>query len=211
MRQSAIERVPIEPGYFTIPADAAEAPHLLGSRCQSCGEHFFPRRPVCARCRHRGTDDVELSPRGTLYTHTYIYVPLFNSNRATDGGYGVGQIDLPEGPRILAELAVLPEDMTTRQWVAHAGPDPRDYESGSSVRAATRISKVGNRHLRAALFMPAMVAARYEPRVHAYYEKLIERGKKPLQAIVAVMRKLLHAINGMFRHDAIIVGEKFCA
>jgi hypothetical protein len=25
------------------------------------------------------------------------------------------------------------------------------------------------------------------------------------------MRKLLHAINGMFRHDAIFVGEKFCA
>ena len=112
---------------------------------------------------------------------------------------------------LLAELAVLPEDMTTRQWVAHAGLDPRHFESGSSVRAPTRISKVGNRHLRAALFMPAMVAARYEPCVRAYYEKLIERGKKPLQAIVAVMRKLLHAIHGMFRHDAIFNGEKFYA
>ena len=56
------------------------------------------------------------------------------------------------GIALLAELAVLPQDMTTRQWVAHAGLDPRHYESGSSVRAPTRISKVGNRHLRAALF-----------------------------------------------------------
>ena len=113
--------------------------------------------------------------------------------------------------RLLAELCVLPADMTPRQWVAHAGLDPRHFESGSSVRAPTRISKVGNRHLRAALFMPAMVAARYEPRVRAYYEKLIERGKKPLQAIVAVMRKLLHAIHGMLEHDQDFNGEKFFA
>ena len=101
--------------------------------------------------------------------------------------------------------------MSPRQWVAHAGLDPRHYESGSSVRAATRISKVGNRHLRAALFMPAMVAARYEPRVKAYYEKLIARGKKPIQAVVAVMRKLLHAIHGMFHNDAVFEGTKFYA
>ena len=56
-----------------------------------------------------------------------------------------------------------------------------------------------------------MVAARYEPRVRAYYQKLIERGKKPLQAIVAVMRKLLHAIHGMFRTGAVFEGEKFYA
>lgn len=112
---------------------------------------------------------------------------------------------------LLAELAVLPQDMTPRQWVAHAGLDPRHYESGSSVHAPTRISKVGNRHLRAALFLPAMVAARYEPRVRAFYEKLIERGKKPLQAIVAVMRKLLHAIHGMFRNDKLFEGTKFYA
>lgn len=112
---------------------------------------------------------------------------------------------------LLAELALLPEDMTTRQWVAHAGLDPRHYESGTSVRATTRISKVGNRHLRAALFMPAMVAVRYEPRIQAYYRKLIEKGKKPMQALVAVMRKLLHAIHGMFHNDAAFEGTKFYA
>lgn len=112
---------------------------------------------------------------------------------------------------LLAELAVLPEDMTPKQWVAHAGLDPRHHESGSSVRATTRISKVGNRRLRAALFLPAMVAARSEPQVRAYYEKLLANGKKPMQALVAVMRKLLHAIHGMFRHDTVFQGTKFFA
>lgn len=115
------------------------------------------------------------------------------------------------GIMILAELSTLPSDMTTRQWVAHAGLDPRQIESGTSVRGRVRISKVGNRNLRRALFLPAMVACQHEPRVRAYYEALIARGKKPLQAIVAVMRKLLHAIHGMFRTGHDFDGLKFRA
>src|SRR5262249_17492495 len=45
---------------------------------------------------------------------------------------------------ILAELAVLPQDMSAREWVAHAGLDPRRHESGTSVKGPVRISKVGN-------------------------------------------------------------------
>jgi transposase len=112
---------------------------------------------------------------------------------------------------LLAELSVLPAHMSPRQWVAHSGIDPRHFESGSSVRGAVRISKVGNRHLRAALFLPAMVASQHEPRVRAFYQKLLARGKKPMQALVAVMRKLLHAIHGMFQHDADFDGTKFFA
>jgi transposase len=59
--------------------------------------------------------------------------------------------------------------------------------------------------------MPALVAVRHEPNVRAFYEKLLARGKKPLQAIVAVMRKLLHAIYGMLRNDRDFEGEKFFA
>lgn len=98
-------RVPIEPGFFTIPEAPAEPPRLLGSRCRSCGEVFFPRRAVCAKCLAIGTDDVQLGPRGTLYTWTWTHLPLFGSKRADAGGYGVGQIDLPEGPRVQAPLA----------------------------------------------------------------------------------------------------------
>lgn len=113
--------------------------------------------------------------------------------------------------RILAELGVLPADMTVRQWVAHAGLDPRAFESGSSVQRPRRISKVGNRHLRAALYMPALVAVQYEPQIQAYYDALRARGKKPKQALAAVMRKLLHAIHGMFHHDTDFDGLKFYA
>ena len=118
-------------------------------------------------------------------------------------------ISTKSGIRILGELAALPDGMAARQWVAHAGLDPRHFESGSSVNKPTRISKTGNRHVRAALYMPALVAIRSEPNVQAFYQAMLGRGKKPMQAIVAVMRKLLHAIHGMFKHNQDFVGEKF--
>ena len=111
--------------------------------------------------------------------------------------------------RLLGELGMLAPDMTAKQWVAHAGLDPRLQLSGSSVRRAVRISKQGNAHLRAALYMPALVAKRWQPNVRAFSEKLEARNKRPLQIIVAVMRKLLHAIHGMFASNTEFEGEKF--
>ena len=102
---SQVQRVPIQPGFFTVPDSPGEAPRLLGSRCRACGEHFFPRRAICARCLEPDTEDVLLGPRGTLYTWTWVHFPLFNSRRADDGGYGVGQVDLPEGPRVQCVLS----------------------------------------------------------------------------------------------------------
>ncbi|MFQ5745369.1 MAG: IS110 family transposase, partial [Acidobacteriota bacterium] len=113
--------------------------------------------------------------------------------------------------QILAELETLPPGMTVRQWVAHAGLDPRHFESGTSVHKRPRISKAGNKHLRRALFMPALVAIQWEPNVNAFYEHLLDGGKTKMQANVAVMRKLIHAFYGMFKHDALFDGEKFFA
>ena len=110
---------------------------------------------------------------------------------------------------ILAELAVLPSDMTARQWVAHAGLDPRQMQSGTSLNQPTRISKKGNRHLRAALYMPAMVSTRHEPNIRGFYERRIAGGLKPIQALVAVERKLLHAIHGMWSSNSNFDGKKF--
>lgn len=102
---------------------------------------------------------------------------------------------------LLGELLILPEDMTHKQWVAFAGLNPRLYQSGTSVNKKPRISKAGNRYLRKALYMPALSASQHDPYVSAYYCHMIEdRGLKKLQAICAIMRKLLHAIHGMFKN-----------
>ena len=111
--------------------------------------------------------------------------------------------------QLLAELAVLPDDMAARQWVAHAGLDPRHFQSGSSIDRPARISRVGNQRIRAALYMPALVAIQRDANVRAFYQSLLARGKKPLQAIVAVMRKLLCCLHAMIRLDVAFDSEKF--
>lgn len=119
---------------------------------------------------------------------------------------GIGQ---KSAIAILAELAVMPADMTDRQWVAHAGLDPQQFESGSSIKLPPRISKRGNKYLRSALYLPARVACRFEPGVASFATRLRENGKKPLQIHVAVMRKLLHAIHAMFAAGQQFDGTRF--
>ncbi len=111
--------------------------------------------------------------------------------------------------RILAELLTLPPDLKPSQWVAQAGLDPRARESGASVHGRRFISRTGNKHLRHALYMPALVALRHEPHVKAFYEKLLAAGKRPMQAVVAVMRKLLRSIWGMLNYNQDFEDERF--
>lgn len=107
--------VALSPGFFTIPDDPNEPPRLLGSRCASCGEHFYPRRAICARCLSEQMTEVELGPRGTLYSYTFVHFPMFGSTKADHVGYGVGQVDLPEGPRVQVPLAGRQEDFRVGQ------------------------------------------------------------------------------------------------
>jgi transposase len=118
---------------------------------------------------------------------------------------GIAQVSAMQ---LLAELSTLPSDLTVREWVAHSGLDPAHEISGSSVRKASRISRAGNRHLRRALYMPALVASRCDPHAKAFFESLLARNKARLQALIAVARKLLHAIYGIFRSGLKYEGTK---
>ena len=113
--------------------------------------------------------------------------------------------------KILAELLVLPADMTPKQIVAYAGLDPRPFQSGTSVHGKRRISRVGNKRLRAALFMPTMAAVRFEPAVRAAYQALVAR-KGPtskLLALTAMSRRLLQVLWQMLRTSQAFDGAKF--
>jgi transposase len=110
--------------------------------------------------------------------------------------------------QLLGELAPLSPEMSVRQWVAHSGLDPSHQVSGTSVHKPSRISRAGNRHLRHALYMPALVAVRRDPHLKAFYETLLHRHKAKLQALMAVARKLLHAIYGILRTQTPYDGSK---
>lgn len=54
--------------------------------------------------------------------------------------------------------------------------------------------------MRAKLYMPVLSAVHYNPWLRAYYEGLITRGKLPKVALIAAMRKLLHAVYSVATH-----------
>jgi transposase len=83
------------------------------------------------------------------------------------------------------------------QLAAYLGLVPVQWESGSSVHGRPRMSKAGPAHLRKLLYMPAVVASRYNPHIKALKERLIAKGKSKMAAIGAAMRKLAHLCFGV--------------
>lgn len=128
-----MSRIPIAPDYFEVDGDDGSAVRLKGSACPACGEVFYPRRLVCARCLHEGTDDIRLSTTGTLFTWTWVHVPLFAKTDATVSAYGVGQVDLAEGPRIQAILLGRPEEFSIGMQVELDVETLRHDDDGNDV------------------------------------------------------------------------------
>lgn len=124
---------------------------------------------------------------------------------------GVKGIAQTSAIALMGELLLLPPGLSQREWVKFAGLDPRAFDSGKSVHKKARLSKAGNSHIRSALYMPALSASQHDPHVKAYFQHLVDNGKLPLQAICAVMRKLLHAIHGMLKHDKPFDNTRFYA
>jgi transposase len=85
------------------------------------------------------------------------------------------------------------------QLAAFAGLTPGQHHSGSSIHRPGKLIKWGNTHLRRALYMPALSAHKWNPTIATYRERLIERGKRKMTIIVAVMRKLIHLCYGVLK------------
>ena len=92
-----------------------------------------------------------------------------------------------------AVVAKLPVDRlrNAKAAAAYVGLSPSERQSGSSIRGVPRICKTGNAHLRRDLYMPALVAMRFNPAMRSFAERLKSRGKPAKVIIVAVMRKLI--------------------
>lgn len=102
--------------------------------------------------------------------------------------------------KLIAEVGDFAQYLTVKQIVAHAGLSPKIVESGSSVRRQTRLSKTGNKRLRTALYMPAIVAIKHNPICKAKAERMENEGKGRKVIICAVMRQLLHIAYGVVKN-----------
>ena len=104
------------------------------------------------------------------------------------------------GPVVSATLiAQLPElgRLNRREIAALVGVAPMSNDSGN--RKGRRRVQGGRFEIRRVLYMATLTAARYNPVIRAFYERLKAAGKLPKVALVACMRKLLTMLNAMVR------------
>jgi uncharacterized OB-fold protein len=93
---------PVHDGLFTT-----EPPALLGTRCDSCSRHTFPRASTCPYCGSESVRDVTLSSEGALWGWTTVTAPPPGYRGEVPFGFGI--VELPEGVRVVTRLA-LPDD-----------------------------------------------------------------------------------------------------
>jgi transposase len=98
-------------------------------------------------------------------------------------------------------LAELPElgQLDRRRIAALVGVAPMNCDSGQ-YRGQRHIWG-GRASVRATLYMAALVAARHNEPLRAFYRRLRDRGKTAKVALVAVMRKLLTIVNAIMKHQ----------
>jgi transposase len=108
------------------------------------------------------------------------------------------------GPQTSARLVATFGDFTGfpsgAALASYVGVIPGLHQSGKRLSPRAALTPIGAAPLRAKLWMPVLTAVRKNPWLRAYYDGLIARGKLPKVALVAAMRKLLHAIYSVATH-----------
>ncbi|WP_204602209.1 transposase [Paremcibacter congregatus] len=100
-----------------------------------------------------------------------------------------------------ALLTEMPElgTMNGKQVASLAGLAPMARQSGQWRGKA--FIQGGRKHLRDALYMPAVVAARHNPDMKIFYDRLIKAGKQTKVAFAAIMRMLILLANLLIKQD----------
>lgn len=129
-----------------------------------------------------------------IQDHIDSYPDLKDQFKLLDSINGIGE---RTAATLLAEIN-FKQYRTARQVAASIGVTPKNDRSGT-IRRRTTLSKIGNRRVRKALFMPAMVAKKHNPVVRSFCQRLASRGKTKMQIIGAAMRKLIHIAFGVLK------------
>ena len=99
--------------------------------------------------------------------------------------------------RILGHLGDIRRFKNAKALAAFLGVTPKHNTSGTSVKGRSVICRTGSTSLRAALYMPSMVARRHNPILNQFAERLLATGLPKKAVICAVMHKLTHLIYGV--------------
>ncbi|MFZ2410179.1 MAG: Zn-ribbon domain-containing OB-fold protein [Candidatus Methanoperedens sp.] len=84
--------------------------NLIGTRCEKCGEYYYPPRNMCPRCRRNGVI-VPFKFKGKGEVVTYTIVHSATKDYAKHTPYILAIIKLDEGPRLTSQVICAHEDI----------------------------------------------------------------------------------------------------
>ena len=97
------KQIPVQEGLFTWPSDQ---PALIGSRCKSCNDYFFPKVKACQNpdCPEKEVEEVLFSQKGRLWSYCVQYYPPPPPYRGPVP-FIIGLLELPkEGLKVMGQL-----------------------------------------------------------------------------------------------------------
>ena len=92
----------VDPRRLRITGDAGTEGTLIGFRCRECGVSVFGPATFCQSCTSFDVEPVDLGRVGTLYSYTIVRIPPAGWPGPVP--YVLGQVELPSGPQVLAEV-----------------------------------------------------------------------------------------------------------
>lgn len=181
-------------GKHTVGRELASK--LIAGAKRSVGQHHGPayRLQVEHAC-----EDIESLKRRIVHVEHRIDTALKN--------HEVGQllttidgIGDTTAAKLVAELGDITRFESADALAAYVGVVPGIKHSGKWTPKSQPLSSIGHAELRAKLYMPTLAATKHNPWLRRFYERLRAAGKPAKVAIIAAMRKLLHAVYSVAKN-----------
>jgi transposase len=112
----------------------------------------------------------------------------------------IGGIGSDTAAKVVARVGNPADFRNERALAAYFGAVPGLRHSGKKQPSRAALTHIGNADLRRALYMPTLTAVRTNPWLKAFYERLVSNGKPKKVALLAAMRKLIHAIYSVAKN-----------
>ena len=175
---------------------AALAEQLVEAAKRSIGQHHGPAYKLQARhiCQ-----DLDLWRRRLAEIERDIE-GLLDADQVGKLLTTIEGVGPQSAARIIAVVGDPARFHSAAAFAAYVGVVPGLRQSGKQARARAPTPPMGNARLRMALWMPVLGAVRRNPWLRAFYQRLRAAGKPPKLALVAAMRKLLHAIYSVAKN-----------
>jgi len=174
------------------------AQQLVDAAARSIGQHHGPAYTLQARhiCQdldlwRRRLSEIERDIENLLDTHEV--------GKLLTSIEGIGP---QSAARVIAAVGDPARFRSAAAFAAYVGVVPGLKQSGKRIGLRAPIGPLGNAKLRSALWMPVLSAVRRNAWLRAFYERLRAAGKPPKLALIAAMRKLLHAVYSVAKQRA---------